>query len=188
MKVLLLDNYDSFTFNLFHYLQQLTEEVEVRRNNEISVQEALGFSHLVISPGPGLPESAGITNQLIQAAVGSHAILGVCLGCQALGQYFGAQLFNQQEVAHGIQRAVNQSQQESWLLAGLPQSFRVGLYHSWAIREEGLSNKIRVTARSERGVAMAMEHLELPVAGVQFHPESIMTDHGLQILRNWLQR
>ncbi len=188
MKVLLLDNYDSFTFNLYHYLRQLTDDIAVKRNDEISVDDALNFSHLLISPGPGLPENAGITSQLLAAAVPSHSILGVCLGCQALGEYFGASLFNQNEVAHGIQRKVKRADSFSWLLEGLPESFKVGLYHSWAIDTKEMNSQMNISACSEKGILMAMEHTKLPIAGVQFHPESIMTEYGLQILENWLKR
>ncbi|MGB0177548.1 MAG: anthranilate synthase component II [Owenweeksia sp.] len=188
MRVLLLDNYDSFTFNLFHYLQQITDDVVVKRNDELSVEQAMEFSHLLISPGPGLPKDAGITSELIQAALPGHSVLGVCLGCQALGEYFGGTLFNQEEVAHGIQRKVTRTNTSSWLLEGIPNDFQVGLYHSWAIDPKGLPSEIKITARSEKGVIMAMEHEELPVAGVQFHPESIMTEHGLKIIANWLER
>tara|TARA_B100000678_G_scaffold273193_1_gene263300 strand:+ start:843 stop:1451 length:609 start_codon:yes stop_codon:yes gene_type:complete len=188
LRVLLLDNYDSFTYNLFHYLRQLTPEVRVARNDEITLAEALQYHHILISPGPGLPAHAGITMPLLRSVTDQHSVLGVCLGCQALGEVYGASLFNQQEVAHGIQRKVYQTRQDSWLFKGLPDSFQVGLYHSWAIEPDQLSRNMKITARSEKGIIMGMEHETLPVAGVQFHPESIMTEHGLQMLKNWLER
>ena len=185
MKVLLLDNYDSFTFNLLHYLEQLCENVEVKRNDEIELSEVDSFSHIVISPGPGLPKEAGITRKIIEYYHDTKAILGICLGCQALGEIWGASLYNQKDVAHGIQRKVFRTDQASWLLKNLPDSFDVGLYHSWAIDKNNLNTDIRITAINQKQTLMALEHEYLPVAGVQFHPESIMSEYGLKILKNW---
>lgn len=187
MKILIIDNYDSFTYNLLHYVQQFADEVEVQRNDAIAVEYAEGFSHLIISPGPGLPDAAGISLSLIEKYHQSKPILGVCLGCQAIAEYFGGRLYNQSKVAHGVQREVLKTDPRSLLLKSLPKKFKVGLYHSWAVDEKSLPPELKVTAKSTSGVVMALEHRFLPIAGVQFHPESIMTENGLQILKNWLE-
>lgn len=187
MKVLLLDNFDSFTYNLYHYLVTLGADVEVFRNDAISPNEAERFSHLVISPGPGLPKDAGVTMKLLETFGEKKPILGVCLGWQALAQHFGAELYNQNEVAHGIARAVQRSGQ-SWLLDGLPETFEVGLYHSWAVKNSAeLERHFRLTASRSNQIIMSMEHRHLPLAGVQFHPESIMSKDGMKILENFLK-
>lgn len=186
MKVLIIDNYDSFTYNLYHYVQQYTASVEVLRNDAITPEEAGEYSHIVISPGPGLPQQAGCSIAMIEKWHRSKSIFGVCLGHQALAEFSGGRLYNQQWVAHGLQRKVERSG-ESKLLEGLPQSFEVGLYHSWAVERESLPEEWKVTAVSEKGVIMAMEHRELSLYGVQFHPESVMCESGLEIIGNWLQ-
>ena len=188
LKVLIIDNYDSFTYNLYHYLEQLADEVDVYRNDEISLDDCEYFSHIVISPGPGLPREAGICMKLIERYHLQKPIFGVCLGCQALAEFFGGRLYNQNLVAHGIQRKVVQTGRDSWLLREIPDSFKAGLYHSWAIDETSLPTGWKPIARSEYDVLMAIEHTGYALAGVQFHPESIMSEHGLQIFRNWLQR
>ncbi|WP_417611803.1 anthranilate synthase component II [Owenweeksia hongkongensis] len=186
MKVLILDNYDSFTYNLFHYVDQLCDDVVVKRNDEISLEEVGEFSHIIISPGPGLPKDAGITMSLLEKFHQSKNIFGVCLGCQAIAEFFGGQLYNQQLVAHGIFRNVKQTT-PSKLLKDLPSEFKVGLYHSWAIDEKSLPEELVITSKSEMGTVMSLEHQKYAVCGVQFHPESIMTEGGLQIIKNWLE-
>lgn len=188
MKILILDNYDSFTYNLLHCFEQLAEEVSVCRNDEISLEECEAFTHFVISPGPGLPEDAGITLPLLERFSATHPMLGVCLGMQAMAVQAGGRLYNQQLVAHGIQREVQRLPGESWLLKDVPPKFKAGLYHSWAVDEKALPPVWRPTARNERGTLMAMEHKTLPLAGGQFHPESIMSEWGLKVLGNWLMR
>ena len=188
MRILLLDNYDSFTYNLLHYLEQLCPEVDVRRNDAIALSEVEAYTHIVISPGPGLPAESGITPRVVERFFYHKPLLGICLGFQALGEFAGGELYNQREVAHGIRRMAHKTG-ESWLLKDLPEEFATGLYHSWAIRPTPDFNAhFRITARRDREIAMAMEHQDLPVAGVQFHPESIMSEQGLKILENWLER
>lgn len=186
MKVLILDNYDSFTYNLYHYVQQFTDAVEVVRNDAITADEAESFSHIMISPGPGLPQEAGCTLAMIEKWHCSKSIFGVCLGHQALAEFTGGKLYNQQWVAHGVERQVIQTG-ESTLLRGLPEKFGTGLYHSWAVEKHSLPEEWQVTAESEKGVIMAMEHKHLPLYGVQFHPESVMCSNGLEIIHNWLK-
>lgn len=185
MKLLLLDNYDSFTYNLAHYLESEDLELEVRRNDEIEVDTVAQFDAVLISPGPGMPEDAGITKELIKRYVHHKPILGVCLGAQALAEFFGAELYQQNEVAHGIQRSININP-KSWLLSGLGDKSKVGLYHSWAINPRQLSQEFKVVAKRDNEVLMAFEHGEKAIAGVQFHPESVMTENGKRILKNWL--
>lgn len=186
MKVLIIDNYDSFTYNLFHYVQQICEDVVVKRNDEISVEDVDAFTHIIISPGPGLPSEAGITMSVLEKYHHTKNIFGVCLGCQALAQFYGGKLYNQQFVAHGISRKVQQTKAGK-LLNGLPSEFNVGLYHSWAVDENTLPQNLLVTSKSELNTVMSLEHQEDSVCGVQFHPESIMTEGGLQIIKNWLE-
>lgn len=188
MRVLIIDNYDSFTYNLFHYLKGFTEHVDVRLNDAIELHEIEPYSHLVISPGPGLPSEAGITEAVISNYHQIKSILGVCLGFQALSEFFGASLYNQNFVAHGIQDEVVRSDDNSWLLNDIPLSFKAGLYHSWAVNESEMSPDLRIIARSENGVLMGVEHKHLPLAGVQFHPESIMTEYGTTLIKNWIER
>lgn len=187
MKLLILDNYDSFTYNLAHYFEALDCDVTVIRNNAISVENADEFSHIVISPGPGLPHQAGITKKLIEKYIFEKPFLGICLGYQALAEYFGGALYNQNEVAHGIQRKVLRTEINSWLLKDLPEEFLVGLYHSWAANLP-VNCPLKPVAIRANNVVMAAEHGSLAVAGVQFHPESIMTPHGKTIIKNWLNR
>lgn len=188
MKLLLIDNYDSFTYNLEHYFRALGADVVVRRNQEISLDEVPFFDGIVISPGPGLPRDAGICMALIARYVEEIPILGICLGAQALAEHFGAQLYNQQEVAHGISRQVHKHP-ESWLLAGLAESFSVGLYHSWAIAvNPDFERRFKTVAQRANGVLMAFEDSEKAIAGMQYHPESIMTEGGRESLQNWLER
>ena len=162
--------------------------MDVIRNDEISLNQADTYSHIIISPGPGLPENAGISMSLIERYFLHKPMLGVCLGCQALAEYSGAKLFNQDMVAHGIQRTVKRTEESSWLLNGVQDTFMVGLYHSWAVDMKSLSSDWKITSISDENILMSIEHIKLPLAGVQFHPESVMSEHGLQIIENWLVR
>jgi len=183
MKVLMLDNYDSFTYNVVHYLEALGAEVEVFRNDKISLEDAGRYEKIVLSPGPGLPEEAGILLDLIRAYAPDRSILGVCLGHQAIGQVFGAELYNIGQVVHGKSRKTIVTVPDV-LFEGVPAEFESGRYHSWAIRN--LPDCLEMTATDESGVVQAIRHKTYDVRGVQFHPESIMTEHGMKILDNWL--
>ncbi len=187
LRVLIIDNYDSFTYNLLHYVEQFADDVTVVRNDAITTEEAELFTHYIISPGPGLPAEAGITMAIIEKYHTTRPILGVCLGCQAIAEFFGGTLYNQQLVAHGIKRPILKTAQSSVLLKDMPKTFEVGLYHSWAIDEAGLPIDFKVTAKGVNGVVMAIEHNQYPLYGVQFHPESIMTENGISIIKNWLK-
>jgi anthranilate synthase component II len=186
--LLLLDNYDSFTYNLYHYLGELGQEAVVWRNDAVSVEQVLGMrpDAIVISPGPCDPDQAGISLELVRAAAGICPILGVCLGHQAIAQAFGGRIVRADTVMHGKVSAVEH--QGQGILQGLPSPFAATRYHSLVAEPESLPSCLEVTARTADGVIMAIEHKELPVWGVQFHPESIETEHGHQLLRNFLER
>ncbi|WP_421753829.1 anthranilate synthase component II [Croceimicrobium sp.] len=188
MKLLLIDNYDSFTYNLEHYFSALGADVVVKRNREFSLEEVENYDAVVLSPGPGLPQEAGNCMELIDRYHRTKPILGICLGAQALAEYFGAELYNQQEVAHGVSRIVHR-EANTWLLKGLEESFSVGLYHSWAIRPQAdFLNRFKVVAQRANSIVMAFEDEANPIAGIQFHPESIMTEGGREMLMNWMNK
>jgi anthranilate synthase/aminodeoxychorismate synthase-like glutamine amidotransferase len=186
LKLLLIDNYDSFTYNLYHYLAEICTSITVARNDEISVEETDEYSHIVLSPGPGLPRESHHLMEIVNRQVTQKPMLGICLGMQAIALHFGGVLYNQQVVKHGVTTLIT-ADTKSALFKNLPDQFTVGLYHSWAVREANLPAILRISAKSQDGVLMALEHKKLPVAGVQFHPESILTPQGKNILRNWLQ-
>ena len=187
MKILVLDNYDSFTYNLVHILKELTKgPVDVFRNDEISVEDVGNYHKILISPGPGVPDQAGITKRMIKQYGPSKSILGVCLGCQAIGEVYGGSLINLERVYHGIETQIHVVNENNRLFKGIPQTFTAGRYHSWVVSEDGLPSEIRITAKDDEGRIMAVEHITFDVKGVQFHPESVMTEHGKQILLNWL--
>lgn len=185
--LLLIDNYDSFTYNLFHYLGELGAEIDVRRNDALTVQEALAQAPqgIVISPGPCDPDRAGICLELIEQAAGRVPLLGVCLGHQAIGQTFGGKVVRAPQPEHGKVSTI--SHDGRGLFAGLPSPFRATRYHSLMVDREGWPACLRVTAESEDGVVQGLRHRDLPIFGVQFHPESIATEHGHALLRNFLQ-
>jgi anthranilate synthase component II len=192
MKVLVFDNYDSFTFNLVHLVKQLTsDEVTVVRNDQMPLGEVDAFDKIILSPGPGIPEEAGLLLPLIKQYAATKSILGVCLGHQAIGQAFGAELTNLPAVFHGVATPIQllpvSNRRNDWF-AGLAQPIEVGRYHSWVVSDENLPNCIEVTARDAQDYIMALRHRELDVQGVQFHPESILTPQGLAMMRNWLEK
>jgi anthranilate synthase component II len=188
MAILILDNYDSFTYNLYHLVEKVTgEEIVVRRNDEIGLKEVDAYSSIILSPGPGLPPEAGILLPLIKEYGHSKKILGVCLGHQAIGQAFGGNLKNLGQVLHGVEIPVN-CVDEDVIFKGIPKSFNTGRYHSWVIDEVGFPEDLRITAIGEEGSIQALRHKELKIWGVQFHPESVMTPFGGQLLKNWLEQ
>ncbi|SDT73460.1 aminodeoxychorismate/anthranilate synthase component II [Actinoplanes derwentensis] len=186
MRVLVIDNYDSFVFNLVQYLGQLGAECEVRRNDEITVDEVGGFgaAGILLSPGPGEPTRAGIMMDVIKAYAGKLPMFGVCLGHQAIGAAFGATVNRAPELLHGKTSEVHHK--GTGVLAGLPDPFTATRYHSLAVVPETLPAEIEVTGTTESGVVMAMRHRTLPIEGVQFHPESVLTEGGHTMLANWL--
>ncbi len=185
--ILLLDNYDSFTFNLVHYLGELGAACDVRRNDALSVGEAMGLrpDAVVVSPGPGAPDSAGIAMELVLRAAGEIPVLGVCLGHQAIGQAFGGEIVPARSILHGKTGVVRHRNDR--LFEGVPAAFEVTRYHSLAVRRSTLPECLEVTAEAEDGEIMAIRHREHAVFGVQFHPESIATEHGKTVLQNFLR-
>jgi anthranilate synthase/aminodeoxychorismate synthase-like glutamine amidotransferase len=184
--ILLIDNYDSFVYNLARYFRELGCETQVMRNDAVSIADVarLRPAALVISPGPCTPSEAGISVELIRAVSGSIPILGVCLGHQAIGQAFGARIARAPRPVHGVRWPIRH--EATSLFEGLPNPLQAGRYHSLCLTEETLPSELRVTARSEDGVVMAIEHRARPVFGVQFHPESVLTDAGHRLLANFL--
>ena len=187
MKVLVLDNYDSFTYNLVQYIQEILEQkIDVFRNDEIDLDAIETYDFIILSPGPGLPKDAGIMPALIKRYAATKTILGVCLGHQAIGEAFGASLENLAHVFHGVETPVEVVAEDEPLFANMPTTFQAGRYHSWVVAKQDLPSELEITAVDEDGVIMAMRHKEFDVRGVQFHPESIMTEFGRKMLENIL--
>ena len=187
MKILILDNYDSFTYNIEHALRHLGVNADVIRNDRITIPEIEKYDKIVISPGPGIPSEAGILPELLKNYATTKPILGVCLGHQAIGERFGAKLKNLEDVYHGVQTDVRLIG-DDYLFEGFPRTFSVGRYHSWVVDFNSLSPELEVTALSaDDNVVMALRHREYDVRGVQFHPESILTPSGIKIFENWLK-
>lgn len=187
MKILVLDNYDSFVYNLVHYIKQLGfDDVEVHRNDKIRLEDVAAYDKILLSPGPGIPEEAGIMIDLIKQYAPTKSILGVCLGHQAIAEAFGSQLENMEEVLHGIENKMLVVDAQEKLYKSLPESFNVGRYHSWQVKKDTLGDQFILTAQDEQGNVMSLRHKDYDVAGVQYHPESVLTEHGLKIVENWL--
>ncbi|MGX5819529.1 anthranilate synthase component II [Chitinophaga lutea] len=187
MKILVFDNYDSFTYNLVHLVEKIIgEKVDVVRNDEIALEDVAAYDRIILSPGPGIPEEAGLLLPLIRQYAPTKSIFGVCLGQQAIGEAFGAKLVNLTEVYHGVATPVKVTARSGRLFNGLADELEVGRYHSWVVDEKTLPAELEVTARDEHGYIMALQHKKYDVSGVQFHPESVLTPQGEQILRNWL--
>lgn len=186
MKLLVIDNYDSFTYNIVHMLRELGVKPDVARNDRISVGEVGAYDKIIISPGPGVPSEAGIVPEVLERYGASHSILGVCLGHQAIGECYGARLRCLDEVYHGVSTPVEIISGDDRLFRGLPREIEVGRYHSWVVDRAGLPACLEVTAVSPDGNIMALRHREHDVHGIQFHPESVMTPRGMEIIRNFL--
>lgn len=184
-KILVIDNYDSFVFNLVQYLQQLGAECTVVRNDAVAAAEAANYDGVLISPGPGTPEKAGISIEMIKyCAEHSIPLFGVCLGHQAIGVAFGATVSRAPELLHGKTSLVYH--QQEGVLADLPSPFTATRYHSLCVEKDSVPNTLHITGTTDSGLVMSMEHTSLPIQGVQFHPESVLTEHGHQMLANWL--
>ena len=187
MKILVLDNYDSFTYNLVQYIQDiLLQEITVFRNDEISLDAVGEYDIIILSPGPGIPSEAGIMPELIKKYASEKSILGVCLGHQAIGEAFGASLENPTQVYHGIETPIKVMDNQDPIFQGIPDVFQAGRYHSWVVEKNSMPEDLKVTAIDVKGEIMAMRHKQYPVFGVQFHPESIMTPEGKLMLKNFL--
>ena len=187
MKILVIDNYDSFTYNLVHLLHELDHDAEVWRNDKFELDEVEQFDKILLSPGPGIPSEAGLLLKVIERYAATKSILGVCLGQQAIAEVFGGELYNLEKPVHGTATNLVIKDKEEVLFKGLETVFKVGRYHSWAVKSENLPEELMITAEDEKGVMMALRHRDLDVRGVQFHPESVLTQFGKEMMNNWLE-
>lgn len=185
-RVVIIDNYDSFTYNLAHLVRQLGATVEVYRNDQFTLNQLEPFSKIILSPGPGIPEEAGLLMDVIRTYAGRKPMLGVCLGHQAIGEVFGGKLVNLAEVYHGLATEGTQFGNDP-IFAGLPRRIVMGRYHSWVVDRAGFPDCLEVTAMSDDGQIMALRHRNYNIHGIQFHPESVLTPEGTTIVRNWLE-
>ena len=187
MKILVFDNYDSFTYNLVHLVEKiLHQKVEVYRNDQIPLEKVKAYDKIILSPGPGVPSEAGLLLPLIKEYAATKPILGVCLGQQAIGEAFGGRLTNLSTVYHGVATTCQLQTDGCKLFEGLPDEIQVGRYHSWIVSDEDFPGELEVTARDDNNYIMALQHRTYDVQGVQFHPESVLTPLGENIMRNWL--
>lgn len=187
MKILILDNYDSFTYNLVHMVEKITGNYPaVFRNDEISIEDVNNYDVIMLSPGPGIPDEAGILKDVIKTYAGVKPIFGVCLGLQAITEVFGGKIINLDNVFHGVATEMRVSDLSAIIFKDVPETFLAARYHSWAATDENFPEEIQVTARDEDGLIQAIEHKIFPISAVQFHPESILTDVGEQLLRNFI--
>ena len=185
MRIVIIDNYDSFTYNLAHLMKSLGADVTVLRNDRFALEELEAFDKIILSPGPGIPSEAGLLMDVIRTYAGRKPMLGVCLGHQAIGEVFGARLENLRDVFHGVATEGRQFGTDP-LFRGLPERIVMGRYHSWVVSREGFPDCLEITAVSDEGQVMALRHQEFDIHGIQFHPESVLTPDGAVILRNWL--
>ncbi len=187
MKILVLDNYDSFTYNLVHIVRALGHAMDIYRNDKITVEEVKKYDKILLSPGPGIPDEAGIMKQVIYEYSPTKSILGICLGHQGIGEVFGASLVNIPKVLHGVTSTVEVKDPDEYLFEGVPSAFQGTHYHSWAVRNDSIPPELKVTALNDEGLVMGLRHLKYDVKGLQFHPESIMTPEGPKMIANWLK-
>ncbi|GMN11942.1 aminodeoxychorismate/anthranilate synthase component II [Croceitalea sp. MTPC9] len=185
-KILMIDNYDSFTYNLVHYLEDLDCEVVVKRNDQLTLEEVANFQEIVLSPGPGIPDEAGLLKEIIATYAGKKRMLGVCLGQQAIGEVFGGSLLNLDKVYHGVATTIEITK-DDYIFKDLPKEIEVGRYHSWVVNSN-LPDSLEATSFDDNGQVMSLRHKEFDIRAVQFHPESVLTPQGKQILKNWLQK
>lgn len=188
MKILVLDNYDSFTYNLVQYIERVVKEpIDVRRNDQISLEEISSYDKILISPGPGIPVEAGITLELIRKYGATKSILGVCLGHQAIAEAYGGSITNLSTVYHGVMGQMKQTKAGDYLFEGVPAEFDAGRYHSWIVEPDSFPSQLEVTVENDEGYIMALRHKEYDVRGVQFHPESVLTEYGGRMILNWVR-
>lgn len=187
MRILVLDNYDSFTYNLVHILRELGHSPDVYRNDKISVESVGAYDKIMLSPGPGIPDEAGIMKDLIRRYADSKSILGICLGHQGIGEVFGAELYNIPKVLHGVTSSVTILDTSEYLFRDVKDNFEATHYHSWAVKPGSIPASLKVTAANGEGLVMGLRHVEYDVKGLQFHPESVMTTEGPKMIANWLK-
>jgi len=185
-KILVIDNYDSFTYNLVHLLQELGQEYDVIRNDKFDLDEVEPYGKLLLSPGPGIPEEAGLLMEAIQRYAPTKRILGVCLGQQAIAEVFGGRLWNMPKPLHGVATDIIVTDESEPLFCGFPRDSKIGRYHSWAVDADTLPECLKITAVDPDGTVMALSHREYDVRGVQFHPESVLTTNGKKLMENWI--
>ncbi len=185
-KILVIDNYDSFVYNLVHYLEDLGCEVVVKRNDQLHLDDVASFDKILLSPGPGIPDEAGLLKAIIEKYAATKSIFGVCLGQQAIGEVFGGTLRNLDTVYHGVATKITLKPTDELLFEGLDTTFEVGRYHSWVVAND-LPDSLEVTSVDENGQIMSLRHREYDVRGVQFHPESVLTPDGKKMLENWVK-
>lgn len=187
MKILILDNYDSFTYNLVHIVRELKYDYDVFRNDKIALEEVNRYDKILLSPGPGIPDEAGIMKEIIRTYAPSKSILGICLGHQGIAEVFGASLYNIPTVLHGVTSQASVIDSEEMLFKALPSTFEVCHYHSWAVSTNSVPSDLKVTSTNAEGMIMGLTHTKYDVRGLQFHPESIMTPEGPKMIKNWLE-
>ncbi|HYG21109.1 MAG TPA: aminodeoxychorismate/anthranilate synthase component II [Ohtaekwangia sp.] len=187
MKILVLDNYDSFTYNLVHIIRELGYTVDIFRNDKITVEAVKQYDKILLSPGPGIPDEAGIMKQVVKEYGPSKSILGICLGHQGIGEVYGARLFNIPKVLHGVTSTVAVTDGEEYLFRNVTPTFQATHYHSWAVLPESFTPDLKITATNDEGMVMGLRHTKYDVKGLQFHPESIMTPEGPKMIKSWLE-
>ncbi|WP_336835475.1 aminodeoxychorismate/anthranilate synthase component II [Sphingobacterium siyangense] len=185
-KIVVIDNYDSFTYNLVHLLQELDQEYVVWRNDKFKLEDIDAFDKILLSPGPGIPEEAGLLLDVIRTYAPHKSILGICLGQQAIAEVFGGTLFNMEKPLHGVATNITVVDESEKLFRDFPKDSKIGRYHSWAVNKDTLPASLKVTAIDENGIIMALTHTEFDVRGMQFHPESVLTTNGKKLIENWL--
>ena len=187
MKILVLDNYDSFTYNLVHLIRENGFAVDIYRNDKISLEDVGCYDKILLSPGPGIPDEAGIMKQVVKEYGPTKSILGICLGHQGIAEVYGASLYNIPKVLHGVTSLTEIKDPDEYLFKGIPLQFQATHYHSWAVLPEGITPELKVTAVNDEGIIMGLRHTKYDVKGLQFHPESIMTPEGPKMIKNWLK-
>lgn len=185
-KILVIDNYDSFVYNLVHYLEELDCKVVVRRNDQLHIDDVEDYDKILLSPGPGIPDEAGLLKPIIEKYAATKSILGVCLGMQAIGEVFGGTLLNLDDVYHGVATRIDLFVDDEYIFKGLNKELQVGRYHSWVV-EKNLPPVLQATSYDEKGEIMSLRHKEYDVRGVQFHPESVLTPDGKKMIQNWVE-
>lgn len=188
MKILVLDNYDSFAYNLVYILRELGHRPDVVRNDKLTIDEAGQYDKIMLSPGPGIPSEAGIMQDLVREYGSTKSILGICLGHQGIGEVYGATLENLGDVLHGVAHRTTITDRSERLFANIPDELTVGRYHSWTVVPGSMPADLRTTAVDEQGRVMALSHVRFDVKGVQFHPESVLTENGVQMIKNWISQ
>lgn len=186
INVLVIDNYDSFVYNLVHYLEDLDCKVTVKRNDQLNLEDVAAFDKVLLSPGPGIPDEAGLLKAIIKEYAPTKSMFGVCLGQQAIGEVFGGSLINLDKVFHGVATTAKQTVQDEPLFKDIPEAFEIGRYHSWVVSPEDFPEELEITSVDENGQIMSLRHKFYDVRGVQFHPESVLTPEGKKMIKNWI--